>query len=87
MMKNVHAGIALTVVAVSFGIVAGACGWMYFALVPRYSGNGFVFLLFVVACLGAIVSLTCAALAYSNWPPQWEREEKRTGRVPGERKK
>jgi hypothetical protein len=43
-----------------------------------------IFLLFIVGALAAIAGLTFCALGYVYWVPKWERDERRTGRVPGE---
>jgi ABC-type amino acid transport system permease subunit len=38
-----------------------------------------------IAFLCGVATLVFAALAYSLWIPKWERDERRTGRAPGER--
>lgn len=44
----------------------------------------FEFSLLIAWAFSVIAALVFAALAYVNWVPKWERDEKRTGHILGE---
>lgn len=41
-------------------------------------------ILVMTSGLFLVVTVVMSALAYQNWMPKWERDEKRVGHVPGE---
>ena len=71
--------------AILFGLITAGSVWYYFTN-DRAMNEWYEVVMFGVAVLSAIVALLCAALSYVSWVPKWERVEKRTGRVPGERR-
>jgi uncharacterized membrane protein len=84
---NLYRGHWLLATSVVFGVIGiGLLIW-YFRSLGGNPGSVLVFLIFVAACLCAIVSLTTAALSYAQWVPKWERDEKRTGHVLGDERK
>jgi ABC-type amino acid transport system permease subunit len=43
------------------------------------------FLMFIAWIISMVAMLVFATTAYGTWVPKWERHEKRTGHVPGEK--
>jgi high-affinity Fe2+/Pb2+ permease len=69
--------------AVILGIVAFAIGYHVLSL-GGVSGL-WEFFLVMTGAAAVIMGLVLCALAYVWWVPKWERDEKRTGHVPGEK--
>jgi uncharacterized membrane protein len=74
-------------VSIASGLIAMALVLVYFYNLRLNSGSLWLFLVFVAAALLAVVCLTTAALSYAQWVPKWERDEKRTGHILGEKEK
>lgn len=83
---NIWKGHILAGVAVVFGLVAVASFYAYFGTLRSQQSEVLTFLVFILGCIGFIGGLTSAALSYAEWVPKWERDERRTGKVPGERR-
>lgn len=71
-------------IAVAFAILAGVAAWQY-AVTDRGDVGSMVW--FGLACTGAVGTLVSVSFAYTEWVPKWERDEKRTGKFPGEKEK
>ena len=84
---NIWRGHILLVIALVSGLFGAAAVIGYFYLLRALPGNDAVFLVFMIGCVLVILSLTSGALAYGNWVPKWERDEKRTGHIPGDERK
>lgn len=76
---HIYAGLAVALTLLGFiaGIqvfyMGGVTGFAEFALL-------------MIWMFTSIAALVFAALAYVNWVPKWERDEKRTGHVLGDPK-
>lgn len=67
---------------------AGICALLAYAA-SQYGGRGDAVMLLLLggAMLSGIAALLLATSAYTQWVPKWERHEKLTGHIPGEREK
>lgn len=74
----IYAGAATLV-----GILA-VVGIVWYFRFHSYDDAWFSLLVLFVSMLGGIASLLLIALSYIHWMPKWERDEKRTGHIPGE---
>lgn len=79
-------GQIMAIAAFCFGALSAALLYLYFAAFKRL-GDWASLMTFGAACLCFIAAMLLAAWSYMYWVPKWERDEKRTGRVPGEKKK
>lgn len=78
-----YRGQTMTAIGALFIALAIVCLVGYGLSGQRVNEPG-IFLLFVAGCLATIAGLTLLALGYTHWVPKWEREERRTGHIPGE---
>lgn len=83
---NLYRGQIMLAIAAVLCVMSVACVIGYFRS-GQNMDNPLVFLLFAIGCLTFIVAATLGALAYTHWVPKWERDEKRTGHVLGEKEK
>jgi uncharacterized membrane protein len=83
-MIAMYRGHILLGISVLFGLLGFASGYQVF-----YIGGvtgWWEFILLMTAMFSWIVCLLAFAFAYTMWVPKWERDERRTGRVPGDGK-
>lgn len=80
-----YRGQIMAVAAVLFGALGLLLGYIYVSTPVRLGDLG-ALLIFSAACISVILALLLAAWSYMYWVPKWERDEKRTGKVPGDRK-
>ena len=69
--------------AVLVGILS-TLGIIWYFRSPSSDG-WFGLLVLFMSMLGGIAALLLVALSYMHWMPKWERDEKRTGHIPGEK--
>lgn len=81
---NLYRGHILLALSVCFGLVATVDVLLFFLVLEADMNDWRAFALFLIGALSAIVCLTTAAISYAQWVPEWERQEKRTGHIPGE---
>jgi hypothetical protein len=88
MTLNLYKSPVYALLAACCSIAAAALLVVSFRLSAENGSGDF---LAFMAIIGAMVSIICAlvfvALAYVNWVPRWERDEKKTGRFPGDEEK
>lgn len=81
---NLYRGQILLVLAVGFVGVGALDLWLYFGPLVYRQDRVEVFLLLIGGALSLILGLLLFAMSYVAWVPRWEREEKRTGHIPGD---
>jgi len=80
---NIWRGHIYLAMAVVFVFGAALSGFLGFSADERWNGAAKL-LLYAIGATCIIGALVTTALSYALWVPKWERDERRSGRFPGE---
>jgi hypothetical protein len=82
-----YRGQILLALAVGFVGVGALDLWLYFGPLVYRQDHLEVFLLLIGGAFSIILGLVLFAMSAVAWVPKWERDEKRTGHIPGDGRK